>query len=182
MWYNLKEIIQRRDFEMTLRKAELKDFAQYSALYYNSSYQVLYLSDTPGDLDNEITEKEIDFIINILGIDMESIDSKYENFSKEEFEKQLIDKKIFMLEDNGQIIGYVSLFLMKRRTYRIDELAMIFPCECDTLALQEIMADLNAMIPDAKEISVFPSNKMVKQMLYTLGFEKSRGGIYSKRA
>lgn len=166
---------------MTLRKAELKDFAQYSALYCNSSYQVLYSSDTPEDLDNnEIAEKERDFIINILGIDMEFIDSKYENFSNEEFKKQLINKKIFLLEDNDQIIGYVSLFLMKRRTYRIDELAMLFPC--NILALKEIIADLNVMIPDAKEISVLPSNKMVKQMLDTLGFEKSRGGIYSKRA
>lgn len=162
---------------MTLREAELKDFAQYSALYCNSSYQVLYLSN---DSETGIIEKETQSIIDILGINITSINSKYENFSEEEFEKQLMDKKIFLIEDDGQIIGYISLFLIKKRSYRIDELAMIHMC--DTSTLQDIIADITSKIPSAKEISVFPSNNKMKEMLDMLEFEKDRGGIYSKRA
>lgn len=162
---------------MTLRKAELKDYAQYCALYADAE-QILYMSDESGE--ESITDEEIQSIIEKLPVDLDFINSLYD-LSQEEYERMLMSKKIFLLEDdNSQIIGYISAILIKRNSYRIDELAMIYR-ECDTLVLQTIIADLVSKIPSAKEISFLPSNKKVKEMLEILGFEKDRGGIYSKR-
>lgn len=162
---------------MTLRKAELTNFAQFCALYSESSYQVLYLSDE----EHKMTDEEIRSVLDMLPIDLEFINSQYENLSKERYQEMLMNKKIFLLEDdNGQIIGYISALVMKRYSYRIDEIAMINR-KCDAFTLRTIIAGLVSEISNMKEISIFPSNKKVKEILEVLGFQKDRGGIYSKR-
>lgn len=165
---------------MTLRKAELIDFTQFCVLYAESSYQVLYLPDE-SDEEHKVTDEEINSVLDMLQIDLEFINSQYENLSQERYEEMLKNKKIFLLEDdNGQIVGYISAIVIKRYSYRIDEIAMINR-KCDAFTLRTIIADLVSKIPNMKEISIFPSNKKAKEILEMLEFQKDRGGIYSKR-
>ena len=158
---------------MTLRKAELTDFANYKAMYNDSSIQWLYLS-------NESDEKDMNEEIKAIIEGWEDyIKIYYENYSEDDFRKDLKSKAIFIIEQDFNIIGYVSIFRNGKNEYRIEEWAMTMISNMQIL--EDVMVAIFSKIPKEKKITVFPSNKTAKSFFEKMRFDKDRGGIYSKR-
>lgn len=158
---------------MTLRKAELTDFANYKAMYNDSSIQWLYLS-------NESDEKDMNEEIKAIIEGWEYyIKIYYENYSEDDFRKDLKSKAIFIIEQDFNIIGYVSIFRNGKNEYRIEEWAMTMISNMQIL--EDVMVAIFSKIPKEKKITVFPSNKTAKSFFEKMRFDKDRGGIYSKR-
>lgn len=158
---------------MTLRKAELTDFANYKAMYNDSSIQWLYLS-------NESDEKDMNEEIKAIIEGWEYyIKLYYENYSEDDFRKDLKSKAIFIIEQDFNIIGYVSIFRNGKNEYRIEEWAMTMISNMQIL--EDVMVAIFSKIPKEKKITVFPSNKTAKSFFEKMRFDKDRGGIYSKR-
>lgn len=158
---------------MTLRKAKLTDFANYKAMYNDSSIQWLYLS-------NESDEKDMNEEIKAIIEGWEYyIKPYYENYSEDDFREDLKSKAIFIIEQDFNIIGYVSIFRNGKNEYRIEEWAMTMISNMQIL--EDVIVAIFSKIPKEKKITVFPSNKTAKSFFEKMRFDKDRGGIYSKR-
>lgn len=159
---------------MTLRKAELTDFANYKAMYKDSSIQWLYLSNKSDEKD---MNEEIKAIIE--GWEYYYTNQYYEKYSEDDFRKDLKSKTIFIIKQGFHTIGYVSILRNGKNEYRIEEWAMTMISNMQIL--EDIMVAIFSKIPKEKKITVFPSNKTAKSFFEKMKFCKDRGGIYSKR-
>lgn len=154
---------------MILRKAKLEDFEVFKQLYEDKEglYQFLYNN----SIENYCTTSSYGYEFD------DSILEMYHNYSINQFEKDLNSSILYMIEDENQILGYISLFYCDYRKYSIAEWAMFNPGdECKKV---EVLNNLKKLkLPKLRKFSICTINKEVEKFLLSNGFSSLPGCFF----
>ena len=150
---------------MILRKAELKDFEVYRELYEDKEfrYQWMYYHPIYKDPDmHQILKLESDSFE-----DLREIMEEYQNYTLKRFEEDTKNHQIFMIENDGKILGYVKTFSCGNGRYKLDEWAM-FENNFDVKI--RVIQELRKVLPRLKSLEVFITHKPAIDFFILAGF------------
>ena len=153
---------------MILRKAELKDFEVYKKMFEDKEglFHWIYYDESDSNMEEYNQE------------DFSDILKEYENYTLEEFEKNLKIDYIFMIEEYRQIVGYLRFFNTGTKgDYKIAEWAMINPND-DENKRTVIEWLLKTKLPRLRSFSICTPFERVGNFLLSNGFIQESAYFY----
>lgn len=110
---------------MRIRLATYQDFEVYKALYEDDYISVLYPM-----IESEVKPQQKSESIDFFQFDEASLNQIMEHFkmTRERYEKELADPKnyrIYLIEENNEIIGFAMLFKIERTRWKLAEFNVI---------------------------------------------------------
>ena len=150
-----------------LRKAELADFEIYKQLYEDMDYQWLYYDKTKQDISEEEANEIVE---NTIG-DLSEFADFFKNYKLEKFEKDLESGCVFMIEEDSEILGYISMFYYPKNKYKIADWGMFEP-DNDEKKKEVLEALAKLKLPRLRMFTICTVSKSTVQFLLENGFEE----------
>ena len=150
-----------------LRNATLSDFDVVKIFFEDKElkYQWLY---THSKFKNDDTSTEV--------IDW-GIENPFDNYTLDDFSRDLEKEFIFMIENDDTLIGYISMFACDKKRYKINSWALLPDV---TNNQKEIIISLlhQLKLPHLKYFVITAFLDEVTTFLMKNGFEQHFGGFY----
>lgn len=145
---------------MLLRRANLNDYLNYKELYEDVEFRYQWLYYYPIIYDESIDKPlENEFCWDMV--------ESYKNYTIEEFKKDLKMFQIFMIEEDGQILGSVQTFYCGNGTYKLSEWGMF---QNDSFTKKRVIEEIKTKLPRAKKIHICTIHKPAREFLISIGF------------
>lgn len=144
-----------------LRKAEKKDFGVYKELYLDEEFKYQWMYYTPGtvDLDETETVSEDDIFSDFI--------NEFRNYNLEKFEADLKNCQIFMIENDGKILGFIQTFYCGRGSYKLCYWGMFHD---DPSVKRVVINELKTKLPRLKRIFVCTGHEPARKFFTSVGF------------
>ena len=135
---------------LQLRKANVTDYQLCKELYEEDKYQWMYFPHNIEDSVDRIFDEIVDY-------------------SFEKFEKDLKTYKIFMIEENGNVLGNLRIFYSGYGTYKLEDWSMFENNDSvKRKVVKELMKNLSST--RFKRITVHVTYEVAREFLKSVGF------------
>ena len=162
---------------MKLRKANLTDFENFKILYEDleKKYQIMYYDDSE-DID---TVKQNDNVLEPMDEEEYNTwirlhDEKYRNFTIDKFQAYLKEYRVYMVEDDGKLLGSLSVSKCGKTHMQIIDWGMF---DTNTNIINKVIEQVKQKYHSQTILLIVCSEKM-RKILFRNNFKEIASGIF----
>lgn len=171
----LRKIAAPRKSKQEAETILKKDFELFKSMYIDKTLHWLYKSNSS---ENDNDEQELNYECHPYPEEIEFIQAQYNNYSYNEFKKDIRADSIFFIENNNQIYGYV---LVRNNSEYLHIAEWAITANLTEIDLKEVLGKLLKLYPK-KEWMVLPCNEKAKNFFAKNGFEDENNISVKKAA